>query len=68
MLGVIYSPRLMVVLPELSLMAVSRIVKAAAVVVAETPATVPLSSKTPEPMVFAPVHLGTNPFVPLPVT
>ena len=54
-----YKPLLMVVLAALSSRVVPWMVKATAVVVAETPATVPLSSKTPEPMVFAPVHLVT---------
>ena len=36
--------------------------------VALIPATVPLSKAIPVEMVFAPVHLVTYPFVPLPVT
>jgi len=56
-----------VVLAKVSLIAVPWMVKATSVVVAATPATVPLSCRTPVARVVAEVNLATKPLVP-PVT
>ena len=66
--GLMYSPLLTVELAALSFKAMPWTVKAAAVVVALTPATAPSSTSRPVERLEDVVHLATRPLLPAPVS